>query len=489
MKTLFVFINLIITCIISYAQNPNIQVVDAFPNLSFTHPLHLTSGTDGTNRIFVVQQTGIINVFPNDSNVTSPNKKIFLDISNKISASSGEEGLLGLTFHPSYSTNGYIYIDYTAPNPLRTVISRFKVSTNDPNKADSLSEYKILEINQPFTNHNGGTVMFGLDGYLYIGMGDGGSAGDPNNNAQNTQVLLGKMLRININDTSATRRYTIPVSNPFYNNPTMGREEIFTWGMRNPWKYSQDPVTGLIYVADVGQNLWEEIDILQNGKNYGWRIMEGLACYNPPTNCDTTGLTMPIKVYGHSAGDCSITGGYVYRGNRRTELTGAYIYGDYCTGRIWMLRYNNGVVTSDSLLITAPSSISSFGIDQLNEFYIVGYSTGKIYRFNRSSVTGINHNQNIIPVNFELKQNYPNPFNPSTNLEYILPQISRIQIIVSDVLGRRVKTLVNTTQLAGNYKMIWDGRDDFGFKVASGIYFYSLLTEKFKLTKRMLLVK
>jgi hypothetical protein len=320
-------------------------------------------------------------------------------------------------------------------------------------------------------------------------MGDGGSAGDPNNNAQNTQVLLGKMLRININDTSATRRYTIPLTNPFYNNPTLGREEIYTWGMRNPWKYSQDPVTGIIYVADVGQNLWEEIDILQNGKNYGWRIMEGLACYNPPTNCDTTGLTMPIKVYGHSAGDCSITGGYVYRGNRRPELTGAYIYGDYCTGRIWMLRYNNGIVTSDSLLVTAPSSISSFGIDQFNEFYIVGYAAGKIYRFNRSLVTGINNYQNNIPEKFELKQNYPNPFNPSTNLEYSLPQISRIQIIVSDVLGRRVKTLVNTTQLAGNYKMVWDGRNDFGINVASGIYFYSLLTEKFKLTKRMLLVK
>ena len=471
------------------AQNNPVQVIEAFPNLTFTQPLHLTHSNDGTNRIYVVQQTGIIKVFPNDSNATTGSVQTFLDISNKISASSGEEGLLGLAFHPSYSTNGYIYIDYTAPNPLRTVISRYKVMNNNPNKIDSLSEYKILEILQPFTNHNGGTVMFGLDGYLYIGMGDGGSGGDPYNNAQNTQVLLGKMLRIDINDTTTATRYVIPNTNPFYGRPDSGRAEIFAWGLRNPWKYSQDAVTGLIYVGDVGQNLWEEIDILQNGKNYGWRVLEGFACYNPSTNCDTTGKTMPIKVYDHSSGNCSITGGYVYRGNRRPELAGAYIYGDYCTGIIRMLRYTNGIITADSLLFNLQHPVSSFGIDQFNELYIVGYANGKIYRFNRSSASSVSGNQNNIPVNFELKQNYPNPFNPSTLIGYSLPHISNVTLIISDILGRRIRTLVNTTQLTGNYSIYWNSKDESGKTVSSGIYFYSLITDNFKSTKRMLLVK
>jgi glucose/arabinose dehydrogenase len=479
---LILFINQIL-----FAQNPNIQLTQAFPNLTFTGPLYLTYSNDGTNRIFVLQQNGIIKVFPNDSNVTLANAKTFLDISNKISASSGEEGLLGLTFHPNFTSNGYFYIDYTAPNPLHTVIARFKVSSGNPDKADSLSEYQILTINQPFTNHNGGTVMFGMDGYLYIGMGDGGSGGDPNNNAQNTQVLLGKILRLNVNDTTPTTRYTIPSSNPFYNNPSAGRGEIFCWGMRNPWKYTQDAVTGLIYCGDVGQNIWEEVDIIQAGKNYGWRITEGYACYNPPTNCDTTGITMPIKVYGHTGGSCSITGGYVYRGGRRPELQGAYIYGDYCSGMVRMLRYNSGTVTSDSLLTTLPSSLSSFGIDQFNELYFVGYSSGKIYRFNKSArALGINNNENNIPGSYNLFQNYPNPFNPSTVISYALPENAFVTLKVYNILGREVSTLVNTFQTAGNYNINFSLTES---QIASGIYFYTLSTQKFNMSKRMLVLK
>jgi hypothetical protein len=471
------------------AQNPSVQLVDAFPSLSFTKPVHLTNSNDATNRIFVVQQNGFIKVFPNDSNVSAMNLKTFLDISNKISSSAGEEGLLGLAFHPFYSSNGYFYVNYTAANPLRTVISRFKVISNNPDKADSLSEYKILEINQPYSNHNGGTLMFGLDGYLYIGMGDGGSGGDPQNNAQNLQSLLGKMLRININDTTALNRYVIPTSNPFYNNPAQGMEELFTWGMRNPWKYSQDPVTGLIYAGDVGQNIWEEIDIIQNGKNYGWRIMEGFACYNPATGCDTSGITLPIKVYNHSAGDCSIIGGYVYRGNRRPDLYGAYIYADYCTGKVWMLRYNNGLVTSDSLLIDSPYSISSFGVDQFNELYILGIGNGKIYRFNKNLITSEGNNQNLVPQNFNLLQNYPNPFNPSTTIGYNLPHISNVRLIISDITGKIIREIINTTQIAGEYKIIWDGKDKNNNNLSSGVYFYSLIAGNFKSTKQMLLVK
>jgi hypothetical protein len=332
--------------------------------------------------------------------------------------------------------------------------------------------------------------MFGLDGFLYIGMGDGGSGGDPQNNAQNLQSLLGKMLRINVNDTSATRRYVIPPSNPFYNNPSAGKEEIFTWGMRNPWKYSQDPVTGLIYAADVGQNTWEEIDIIQNGKNYGWRVMEGFACYNPSTGCDTSGKTLPIKAYGRSQGDCSVTGGYVYRGNRRPELRGAYLYGDYCTGRIWMLRYNNGVVTSDSLLTQKNILLGSFGVDQFNELYMLATSAnGKIWRFNRSPLsTGINEGGSV-PSKYSLQQNYPNPFNPVTVIKYSVPEAGNINLEIFDITGKLVRTLVSTFRLSGNYESVWNGRDDRGMNVPSGVYIYKLQTAKFSESKKMLLVK
>ena len=464
--------------------------MDAFPNLSFNKALHLTHSGDATNRIFVVQQDGKIITFPNDSNATISQTKIFLDISNKISSSSGEQGLLGLAFHPNYSSNGYIYVNYTAPSPLRTVIARYKVKTSDPNKIDSLSEYILLEIVQPYTNHNGGTVMFGMDGFLYIGMGDGGSSGDPQNNAQNLQSLLGKMLRINVNDTSATRRYTIPNSNPFYNNPSAGKEEIFTWGMRNPWKFSQDPLTGLIYCADVGQNVWEEIDIIQNGKNYGWKVMEGFVCYSPSSGCDTSGKTLPIKAYNHSGGNCSVTGGYVYRGYRRPELRGAYIYGDYCTGNIWMLRYNNGVVTSDSLLTQKSILLVSFGVDQFNELYVIASSAaGKIWRFNKSpNALGIEENGST-PKDYSLSQNYPNPFNPATKIKFSVPlwrgEGGRIVTLkIFDINGREVQTLINEALQPGSYEVTFNGS-----ALNSGVYFYQLSTENFSETRKMLMIK
>ena len=466
------------------AQNPNIQLLQAFPNLTFTSPIFLTHSNDGTNRIFVAQQNGIIKVFPNDSNVTSASVKTFLDISTKISASSGEEGLLGLTFHQSYLSNGYFYIDYTAPAPLRTVIARFKVSQSNPNKADSLSEYQILQINQPYTNHNGGCLMFGLDGYLYIGMGDGGSGGDPLNNAQNTHVLLGKILRLNINDTTNSTRYKIPATNPFYGDTNSGRGEIYCRGMRNPWRFSQDAVTGLIYCGDVGQGVWEEIDIIQNGKNYGWRVMEGFVCYNPSSGCDTSGKTLPIKAYNHSNGACSVTGGYVYRGTRRPELQGAYIYGDYCNGNISMLRYNNGIVTSDSLLTTLPTSLSSFGVDQLNELYIMGYSNGKIYRFNKSYPSGIVVNSNSIPDRFLLRQNYPNPFNPSTNINFQIKESSIAVLKIYDILGKELVTLVNEKLNSGTYTVQFPADH-----LPSGIYYYKLEAGDFKDIKKMVLLK
>ena len=345
-----------------------------FPNLTFSSPVDLQYAPDGTDRIFIVEQSGIIKVFENNINTTTV--KTFLNITDRV-ISGGETGLLGLAFHPDYANNGYFYVDYTTPNPLRTHVSRFQVTSN-PDSADKNSELVLLEVAQPFSNHNGGRTTFGPDGYLYIGFGDGGSGGDPNDNAQNRSVLLGKILRIDVNNPSGLLNYGIPPDNPFVGNTQGWREEIYSYGMRNPWRFSFDPVTGWLWCGDVGQNTWEEIDTITNGGNYGWRCYEGNHPYNL-TNCNDTTYLFPLWEYDHTGGNCSITGGYIYRGMRKPELTGNYIYGDYCSGKIWSLNYSGGTV-SNTQISTAPSSILSFGVDMNNEFYILG-SNGKIYEY------------------------------------------------------------------------------------------------------------
>jgi len=378
-KSCFTVVVLALSAINLFAQG--YTPIPAFPNLAFSSPVLLTHSPDGTNRIFVVQQGGLIRVFPNDSAVTAASVSTFLNLSNRLGGSTGEEGLLGLAFHPDYANNGYFYVNYSAGSPRRTVIARYSVIPGSPNKADSLSWMSILEINQDFSNHNGGNLAFGPDGYLYIGMGDGGSGNDPNNRAQDSTQLLGKMLRIDVDNVVSPATYSIPPDNPFVSFGPNVRKEIWALGMRNPWRWSFDAVSGELWVGDVGQNNWEEIDLIEGGKNYGWRIMEGFNCNPNISGCNPTGLTPPIKEYSHSLG-FSVTGGYVYRGYRRPELTGAYVYADYGSGRIWKLRYVNGMVTEDSLLYDAPYSISSFGEDQDHELYIVRYSgSPSIYRF------------------------------------------------------------------------------------------------------------
>lgn len=352
----------------------------AFPNLTFSSPVDIQSPNDDTDRMFVVSQTGIIYVFPNNKNVTSA--KVFLNITDRVT-SGGELGLLGLAFHPDYKNNGYFYVNYTAPNPRRSIIARYRVSQTNPDSADKNSELILLSYDQPYTNHNGGQTSFGPDGYLYIATGDGGSAGDPQNNAQNRAVLLGKILRINVDSTSAGRNYAIPADNPFKGNTQGWREEIYSFGMRNPWRFSFDPVTGWLWCADVGQGLWEEIDLIYNGGNYGWKILEGFQCYNA-TTCDTTNKIPPIFVYGHnSTGGYSVTGGYVYRGPNLPELTGKYIYGDYVSKRIWALSYDGVNPPVNEVLINSSGiSISTFGMDRYGELYVADLTGGKIYKFN-----------------------------------------------------------------------------------------------------------
>lgn len=356
------------------------EVVEAFPNLSFTAPLDLQHAGDNSNRLFVVEQRGVIQVFENSSEVM--NKSVFLDIQNKVDDSGNEEGLLGLAFHPDFESNGYFFVNYTASNPARTVIARFQVSDQNPGNADPSSEEVILTFDQPYDNHNGGQMAFGPEGYLYIAVGDGGAGGDPNNNGQNRQTLLGSILRIDINNREGSMHYAIPPENPYAGNTEGYREEIYAYGLRNPWRFSFDPENGRLWAGDVGQNSYEEIDIIKAGGNYGWDIMEGTHCYESST-CDRSGLELPVWEYGREDG-ISVTGGYVYRGPTLNELTGQYIYGDFGTGKIWALDYSNPDNPENTELVDTDLSISSFGTDGENRLFICAFD-GSIYRLESTS--------------------------------------------------------------------------------------------------------
>ncbi|MGE5849288.1 MAG: PQQ-dependent sugar dehydrogenase, partial [Candidatus Methylomirabilota bacterium] len=327
--------------------------------------LYVTSARDGTNRLFIVEQGGVIKVL--QPGATTPT--VFLDITAKV-LSGGERGLLGLAFHPQYATNRRFFVNYTSRPDGDTVIAEYQASSADPDLADA-SETVLLVIDQPFTNHNGGMIEFGPDGFLYIGMGDGGSGNDPGNRAQNINDLLGKMLRINIDIPSGGLPYSSPADNPFF-GPTAGRDEIYAVGFRNPFRFSFDRGgTRQLYAGDVGQSAREEIDIVTLGGNFGWRVFEGTLCTGlDPPQCGMAGFTAPIAEYDHSGGRCSVIGGYVYRGTKSTFPMGAYIYGDFCTGEIFQLFPATSGGTP-SLLLDTTMSISSFGENEAGEIFVV----------------------------------------------------------------------------------------------------------------------
>ncbi|MFY9608346.1 MAG: PQQ-dependent sugar dehydrogenase [Blastocatellia bacterium] len=333
-------------------------------------PVYVTNAQDGSNRLFILEQPGRIKVLEAGSSTPT----IFLDIASRI-VSGGERGLLGLAFHPQFSTNRRFFVNYTRQPDGATVIAEYRASASNPNVADA-SETVLLVIPQPFSNHNGGMIEFGPDHFLYIGMGDGGSANDPENRAQNINELLGKILRIDVDRSNGSVPYTSPADNPFF-GATPGRDEIYALGMRNPWRFSFDRANGRLFVGDVGQDAREEVDIITRGGNYGWRVMEGNTC-NPSFSggaCTRIGIA-PVAEYDHSGGRCSVSGGYVYRGSQSSLPGGAYVYGDFCTGEIFML--NDG---SASVLLDTGLNISSFGEDEAGEIYVVGLN-GTVNRIN-----------------------------------------------------------------------------------------------------------
>jgi glucose/arabinose dehydrogenase len=335
-------------------------------------PTGVFSAYDGSGRLFILERGGRILVLRDGQLLSQP----FLDISPLVLSGFSEQGLLGIAFHPRYRENGYFYVNYTARNGDDTV-ARYSVSSN-ADVADPGTGAVMLAIPDPAPNHNGGNLVFGPDGYLYIGFGDGGGGGDQFGNGQNMEALLGKMLRV---DVDAAFPYGIPPDNPFVGSPR-ARPEIWAYGLRNPWRYAFDPATGNLFIADVGQNRYEEIHLQPagvGGQNYGWPIMEGLHCFPETRACNRSGLELPIAEYDHALG-CSITGGYVYRGSAYPDAQGGYIYGDFCSGRIWVLYLADGGAWRQMQLMQMQLGISSFGEDETGELYVASLEPSGIFR-------------------------------------------------------------------------------------------------------------
>jgi glucose/arabinose dehydrogenase len=352
-----------------------VQVADGF-----SLPLLATHAGDGSGRLFVVEQKGRVFILRDGERLETP----FLDLSGYVTSFTGysEQGLLGLAFHPDYAENGRFFVNYTDPAGT-TVVAELAVSADNPDVADLNSRRVLLTVEQPYPNHNGGMLAFGPDGHLYISVGDGGSAGDPQGNAQNPWTLLGSILRIDVDTPPQGRAaYSIPMGNPYSDNG-MGLPELWAIGLRNVWRFSFDRATGDLYLADVGQNLWEEINFqpagFSGGANYGWNRFEGS---HPYSGGDAPrGMVLPIAEYAHSAGGCSVSGGYVYRGAALPDLQGVYFFGDWCTGNIWATYRDEAEAWQTTLFLPMTGRmISSFGEDEAGELYVVDYN-GSLWRF------------------------------------------------------------------------------------------------------------
>ncbi len=340
----------------------------------FNQPVDIQNAGDGSGRLFVVEKPGRIRILSNWLTLPDP----FLDIRGRVGAIGLEQGLLGLAFHPDFEQNGYFYVNYTDLFG-DTVIARFQVAADDPNRADPKSEVILLKVDQPYANHNGGGLAFGPDGYLYIGLGDGGAAGDPAGNARNPQTLLGKMLRLDVDGGSP---YAIPASNPFAGGG--GLPEIWAIGLRNPWRFAFDPLTGSLYIADVGQDKWEEVNVVQTAPqgllDFGWDALEGL---HPYEGALPEGPTIqPVAEYSHAEG-CSITGGYVYRGAELPEWQGVYFFGDYCNGGVFGLIRTDAETWEQQRFFESGAAISTFGVDEAGELYLADFGSGLILRLTR----------------------------------------------------------------------------------------------------------
>lgn len=364
------------------AEAPKVEIVQAFPELRIARPIVVTHANDGSNRLFVASQIGKIYCFENKADVSEPNLYLDIEESVRYIDKENEEGLLGFAIHPDYKKNGQFFLFYTTTDePHVSVISRFNVSSTDPSKADPDSEVELMRIPQPFWNHNGGTLAFGHDGYLYIALGDGGKANDPFKNGQNLATLNGSILRIDVDKKSKDHNYAIPADNPFVGLKE-ARPEIYAYGFRNVWRLSFDRKTGALYAADVGQNIWEEINIVVKGGNYGWNLREAKHKFGENGSEASDKLIDPIFEYHHDVGK-SITGGHVYRGSAVPSLKGMYMYADYVSGKVWALEHTpSGKILGNHEIKSMNLPIITFGEDEQGEVYLTTQlGGGIIYKF------------------------------------------------------------------------------------------------------------
>ncbi|KPH13136.1 PQQ-dependent sugar dehydrogenase [Chryseobacterium sp. ERMR1:04] len=428
-----------------------------------TAPVEITNAND--SRLFVVQQNGIIKIIQPNGTINATN---FLNIGSKI-LYGGERGLLGLAFHPQYSANGYFFVYYNNTTNGNIIVARYSVSTSDPNVADPNSEKIVLNIPKPFDNHNGGSIHFAPDGNLWIITGDGGSGGDPGNNAQNKNSLLGKMLRIDVNSTGA---YNIPAGNPFIGSTVDGADEIWAYGLRNGWKWSFDLTTGNAMIADVGQGQIEEINkvpLTQAGINYGWRCYEGNNAYNSAGCANASTMTFPVAVYDHSGGRCSITGGYVYRGSLYPALQGKYFFTDYCTPQIGMLDSGNAITWTTAF---AGNNFSTFGEDSQKELYVAAVNNGKIYKIKTNATLSTQENNSLKQIKI-----YPNPASKKVFIDGLKDKNISAEIISSE--GRKVLENANINS---------DNSIDIT-GIPAGVYYINLKSGELKSYSQKLIIK
>ena len=443
------------------------QLEPAFPGLDFTSPTDIQPANDGTNRMFVVEKRGLIWVFENDVQTTTA--KPFLDIRTRV-RNYGEAGLLGLAFHPSYATNGQFFVFYVSAEPMRTIVARYTVTAN-PDLADPASEVILIDNPQVNPFHCGGQLAFGNDGYFYIAMGDNRVS----ENAQDLTTLPGSILRIDVNADSPPTPYppyAIPPDNPFANAGGGVRPEIYAYGFRNPWRFWIDAFTNDFWVCDVGEDKWEEIDLIARGRNYGWPLMEGPMCFPSGSPCDTTGkdLRLPLYAYTHSEGD-AIVGGARYRSPRLPELNGIFVFADYFSHMVWGLYYDGAgaperfdLAPHDHVMLTVGTSATGD--------VLIGASDGFIYRLGRAA-TGVDD----APVGARLLGNFPNPFNPSTTIRFSLARAAAVRLDIVTVTGENVRRFDLPHAGAGAHDVTWRGDTDGGIRVASGVYFCRLVVD------------
>jgi glucose/arabinose dehydrogenase len=463
-KKLFLFTIFIFCLYNSAISQPSISI-ESFAS-GFNSPVSIKNA--GDSRLFIVEQGGVIKILNVDGSV---NTEPFLNIDNLV-LSGGERGLLGLAFHPNYMNNGYFFVNYTN-NSGNTVIARYSVNSSNPDIANPSSAFILMTISQPTSNHNGGDLAFGPDGFLYIPTGDGGGSGDSNNRAQNLNLLLGKLLRIDVDNGSP---YGIPADNPFLNDGDPNTlQEIWAYGLRNPWRFSFDKQTGDIWIGDVGQGSYEEIDKASSseaGLNYGWRCYEGNAVFNNSGCPDSSTLTFPVAVYSLAGSPCAISGGYRYRGAAYPNFTGIYFFADYCSNEIGTLEENGNSWNMNFTTPFSGNNWSSFGEDTNGELYIAGLSSGTIFKIIDSSTLSIDQLDNVY---FTM---YPNPVKSELNFDFQHSNSQITRISIYDVQGRLIK---DVKQISINTKITTE-------ELAKGLYLVEVLDENGNKTTNKLII-